>query len=424
MGYFKPVGSVPETEEIYEEICDVKEFGWKTCPKVDDAAEDHALGRTLTRVGILEASSMIMKRGTATKIETQSLYFCDSRTGYCGLIQMSNSVVLGGFHKSFELNIKLFNVDKGDKQHLEVCRNVKLKKPSIFQPMEVSNKDIRSVLKQKNRDQTQTQNQDHENNCIGYLGVEGQVDDIEIHFEVKIGKGFKVKPDGRSFYSSTPIDGSPNIDRCVRHAFAPNCTGSGYISVGSQRIELLDVPMVIISAMQGLKPNNAAKAWNFAAFLSAKRCILCMEFTTPKEYGEQTVTITSDTDKTASQLRVYCGTAKSHNHVEHANKILDPETNIMYPNVIRIPLPNGDYEQFGPLVLFKRFDVLLEVPAVLRSIVEKVEGVNPQLYQFCQRAGESSASANGNANGNASGILLVETIFMTNTRESATKPLI
>lgn len=429
MGYFQPVGSVAGGEEIYDEINDVDGFSWQTYPH---ANHDSALGNALAKSGITKSSSQLIKKGSATKIETQTLYFCDQDSGYCGFIQFLNSSVLGGFYKSFEMNIKVFNVDKdrtndsgsdNASEYIDYWKNVKLKKPSVFTPLEVSNQNMRFIFrkqcdpswdedtvgkKQRSRNFYQEAEAVPNESRIGTLSVEGQTEELSISLDVNIGKGFKIKPDGRSFFSRVPMRGNPNVDRCIRHVFAPNCTGSGHIVVNSKKIKFHSVPMVLITALQGLKPNSAAKSWNFAAFMSPRRTILCMEFTTPKEYGEQTVTISSDTNKITSSQRIYCGIQDKHKHVKHFGLTLDPKTGVEYPNIVEIPLPKKDGELcptllLGPLNLINVYNILQEMPTVLKGIVEKVEGINPYLYQFCQRTEVDDERA----------ISLVETTFIS-----------
>ncbi|CDO96017.1 unnamed protein product [Kluyveromyces dobzhanskii CBS 2104] len=427
MGHFQPVGNVREADTIYEEITEIDGLGWQTYPH---ANHDSALLQS----GIFKAGSELIKKGSATKIETQTLYFCDPDTGYCGFIQFLNSNLLGGFYKSFEMNVRVYNLEKSHERqecqgqeggdYVEYWRNIKLTKPSIFTPLEVSSKEMSFNLQRpidpdwdgpagaSHRSRAYHHNAEAKERSraknIGTLSIEGQTEELQIGLEVEIGNGYKIKPDGRSFFSTVPIKGNPNVDRCIRHVFSPNCTGSGYIVVNSRRINLQSVPMILITAMQGLKPNSAAKCWNFATFISHKRCILCMEFTTPPEYGEQTVTITSDTNKETSKHQVYCGTQHKDSHVKHFGLKLDPKTNVEYPNVIEVPLPMQDGELtssllLGPLNLINEYDILQEMPAVLKSIVEKIEGINPHLYQFCQRTDVDDES----------GISLVETTFIS-----------
>lgn len=387
MGYFQPIGETGQCESIYEEILSIDGFQWETCTSQTKQPKS-------SRPGLLKTGSQIIKKGTATKIETQTIYFCDRKTGHCGFIQLMNSTILGGFYKSFSMNIKIFNLNDDKTKRLSFWKNFKLDKPSIFTPLEVSNKNIQfQFVKHESSD------------CIGGLIIQGKVENISINLKVVIGKGFLIKPDGRSYYSSTPIDGNPNIDRCIRHVFGPCCTGTGYIEYDSRKIQLANAPVLLISALQGLKPNNAAKTWNFATFLSESRCIVCMEFTTPKEYGEQTVTVSSDTDKTTQTHQIYCGSDLKSKHVKHFGLRLDPITRVEFPSVVEIPLHKNGLSSLllGPLNLIYTYDILEEMPAVLKGIVEKIEGINPYLYQFCQETEIDDEK----------GISLVETTFIS-----------
>ena len=96
---------------------------------------------------------------------------------------------------------------------------------------------------------------------------------LTIDLEASLQAGFKIKPDGSSFY----LDKNKKM---MRHVFVPQATCSGSIQISDNNtastLALDKSPGLFIGAIQGLNPSKAARSWNFACFQSPEMgaCLL------------------------------------------------------------------------------------------------------------------------------------------------------
>ncbi|CEH18890.1 SVF1-LIKE PROTEIN YDR222W-RELATED [Ceraceosorus bombacis] len=233
---------------------------------------------------------------------------------------------------------------------------------------------------------------------------------------------------GKSFFGSN----AANPDGYVIHRFWPRTSTTGHILIKGQAIDAKGQGM-FIHAIQGMRPNLVASRWNFANFQSedlAGVAAISMEFTTTSDYGGP---VGSGTPKSGSQISqqggqpnrtretrtvtigsisvgdelvaVTAGTrhgktaapGNSDTQVEHQKVKHDAETGYTIPEQLHFvwdgPLlvagkPQSEKVRADLTAdisagkgLIERVDVLGEMPAMVRKVVNYVAGTKPYIWQ-------------------------------------------
>lgn len=194
----------------------------------------------------------------------------------------------------------------------------------------------------------------------------------------------------------------------MRHVFVPQATCSGSIQISDNNtastLALDKSPGLFIGAIQGLNPSKAARSWNFACFQSPEMGAVCMEYTTTASYGSTTVTVGGVSRSGVTEAVYASSSPDAQNHVTFLDTALDQQNGLSYPTAISIPL-SGPQSclQLGPLRMVNKYDILGELPGIIRKVVQNIAGVNPYLYQYCQEASFSGQE----------GIVIVESTFIS-----------
>ncbi|CAE6505907.1 unnamed protein product [Rhizoctonia solani] len=237
-------------------------------------------------------------------------------------------------------------------------------------------------------------------------------DDLELVLTISRpinANGFKVGR-GESFFG---IDVS-KPEGYVGHRFWPRTKCAGHIIKSGQAIEANGVGM-FVRMIQGMRPNLVAARWNFANFQSQEEDVsaIQMEFTTIQAYGREgagsggvsvnigglivagkLVAVTGETVWSGERPEA---NAPVQSRAIHLECMHDPETGHKQPSQIRYiwqaPVI-GDTEPIkaeiladvgtpdAPKGLVAKVDILAEIPAALRLVVNYVANTKPYIYQW------------------------------------------
>ncbi|TEB34726.1 survival factor 1 [Coprinellus micaceus] len=277
--------------------------------------------------------------------------------------------------------------------------------------------------------------------------------DLQVSLEVsrpasapgwKIGKGEK---GGFSYFG-------PDLEKpegYVWHKFWPHLKYEGHIIVNGKAQAFSGAGM-FVHAIQGMRPNLVASAWNFHHFQSPEHngvSAIMMEFTTCDTHGKQgagsgpvkvnvgsvvigqkLVTVTAETTWPGEERE-----STVISKTVHLNRILDPETGYKKPSQVsaewsgpsvlsdapgtvaaKIGMDVGDIE--NPRGLMDLVDILAEIPYVLKAAVSYVAGTKPYMYQWINPAKlhitGPDAIAEGLSNGvEVNGQLYTESTFIS-----------
>ena len=240
--------------------------------------------------------------------------------------------------------------------------------------------------------------------------------DLQVSLEIKRPAsvpGFKVGkgPEGGFSYFGTD---HRKADGYVVHRFWPRFQATGHI-IRSGKAEQFEGSGMFSHAIQGMRPNLVATAWNFGHFQSNELggvSAIQMEFKTTDAYGKRgagsggvvvnvgslvignkLVSITAETN--------WPGEEHSGNLISrttHLNPEKDPDTSYPKPNEILFEWKGpsvvsdapGTVEAklqadlgtvASPKGLIEKVDVLAEIPYVLKVAVNYVAGTKPYIYQ-------------------------------------------
>ncbi|CCH62459.1 hypothetical protein TBLA_0H01720 [Henningerozyma blattae CBS 6284] len=156
---------------------------------------------------------------------------------------------------------------------------------------------------------------------------------------------------------------------------------------------------LFVMAMQGMKPNHAAKAWNFVNFHSKEHSVMVMEFITPKSYGctKVSVGVISNNEKVLAMT--------IDNDFQHLDQKVD-EIGWNVPHKLKIKLSGISSELPDKQIaaddilskdrvsstvdvdlktLVERVDVMAEIPQFVKNIVSGIAGTKPYIYQYADR---------------------------------------
>lgn len=337
-----------------------------------------------------------------TRIETQTLYFSDLHTGKSGFVQLLYSSVLGGVYHGFQINFKVFH-PTDDKKEEDVWESFKLDYPSEFSSLKVKTKQCTFEFIPVNKNIACKTNSKEK--IIGHLLIEidfkskananastpaSMAKDLKINLQCDLYKGFMVNPNGCTFFLDKPmlkskLEQDTTTSKLIRHMFIPKAVGKGTIQYHDHNdklitIHLSNVPMCYIDAVHGLLPNKEAARWNFLTFQSKHHSLLCMEFVTPKEYGNTSVTVWSISQN--DKLVTIGAKVNSKRHrVRYPETTKDEDSGWDYPTAIRFPGFKEDN-----LRLINRYDVMGELPGFVKTLAEKYVHIKPYIYQYCQNS--------------------------------------
>ncbi|KAF9003969.1 survival factor 1 [Cyathus striatus] len=270
--------------------------------------------------------------------------------------------------------------------------------------------------------------------------------DLQITMEVsrpasvpgfKIGKG---PEGGNSYFGVDPSKADGN----VFHKFWPRYKASGHI-IKNGKAETFEGPGMLVHAIQGMRPNLVASAWNFAHFQSEKHggtSAIQMEFTTLDTYGKKgsgsgpvvvnvgslviankLVAVTAET-KWSGEENATSVVSKA----SHLKPVQDPDTGYGKPSEIlfkwkgpsvvpgaqgsveaKLQVDLGDVQH--PKGLIEKVDVLAEIPYVLKMAVNYVAGTKPYIYQWINPATLSIKGPESIAPGLSSGLEVEGTFY-------------
>ncbi|KAJ4477170.1 survival factor 1 [Lentinula aciculospora] len=259
--------------------------------------------------------------------------------------------------------------------------------------------------------------------------------------------GWKIGSGDEGGYSQFGPDTS-NPDGYVIHRFWPVLKASGHIVLGGKATPVEGRGM-FVHAIQGMRPDLVATAWNFGHFQSPDLggvSAIQMEFTTTKSYGrkgagsggvivnigslvvgEKLVAVTAET-KYPNEKSDADSLVKSR--VTHLRPILDPDTGYQKPCELlfewagpslvtdkpgtynaSLNVDVGDVEQ--PKGLIEKVDFLAEVPKVLKMAVSYVAGTKPYLYMWINPSKLVITEPGSDAPVEASGYMYNEATFIS-----------
>lgn len=391
---FVPIKEI-NSDKDYTVVNEINQLEWYV-QNLHNSAQRHS--------NLLKA----VKNSTETRIETQTLYFMDLKSGRCGFVQLLYSSVMGGIYKGFQLNFKSFRSrssgKEGREEQTDIWESFKVDHIKEFSHLKVESPEVKFAFKKTGDNELVSKLEVKVNIPKQSNGTELQIDLI-----VDLHRGFMVNPDGCSFYMDKTLSEEDLVKqrettfskKMIRHLFIPriHCRGtiSYYNSQGNKTdIRLDNVPGLYIDAVQGLLPQKAANRWNFCGFQSIASSYLCMEFTTTEEYGAITVSVWCTTKD--NQIHTV-GSNINGCSAQFLNTMKDPKNGYYYPTQIRFPL---EFEERS-LALVNRYDIMGELPSIVKKLAENIAHIKPYIYQYCQ-----DSTYNGE-----SGISIVECTFIS-----------
>lgn len=369
---FAPVREVKSNDD-YTLVNDIKQLEWYV----------------LSHKGALKSNGIFkaVKKSVETRVETQTLYFTDLQSGKCGFVQLLYSSVVGGVYKGFQLNFKVFRSREDQTEDIDIWQSFKLDDLESFEPLKVVTREVSFEFKSAQHDDTITATL-----VIKVDIPEGKdkSSGVKIDLMVDLFEGFVIKPDGCNYYLEKAVnpeelkkeDDMIQSKKMLRHLFVPSVKCHGSIRYANSKgksvtLDLIDVPGSYIDAVQGLPPQKAARKWNFLCYHGRLNSALCMEFTTGEDQKQTTVTVWCQTKEGKLET---VGSSVNGNSVKFNSTEKDDQTGWSYPKSITFPLQFTE----NHLRLVNRYDVLGEMPAIVKSLVENIASVKPFIYQYCQ----------------------------------------
>lgn len=369
---FAPVREV-KSKDDYIVVNDIKQLEWFVLSHKEELKSN----------GLFKA----VKKSVETRVETQTLYFTDLQSGKCGFVQMLYSSVVGGVYKGFQLNFKVFRSREDKTEDIDIWQSFKLEDLESFEPLKVVTRGASFEFKSASHDDTLTATL-----VIKVDIPEGsdKTSGLKIDLMVDLYEGFMIKPNGCNYYLEKAVspdelkqaDEGVHSKKMLRHLFAPRVKCHGTISYNNSKgnkvtLDLIDVPGSYIDAVQGLPPQKAARKWNFLCYQSRLSSVLCMEFTTGDSQKQTTVTVWCQTENDKIKA---VGSSVNETPVKFNSTEKDEQTGWSHPKSITFPLNFTEKN----LRLVNRYDVLGEMPSIVKSLVENIASVKPFIYQYCQ----------------------------------------
>ncbi|KAL0954562.1 hypothetical protein HGRIS_003522 [Hohenbuehelia grisea] len=256
--------------------------------------------------------------------------------------------------------------------------------------------------------------------------------------------GFKLGKGPQGGYSYFGPD-KEKPEGYVVHRFWPRYQASGHVIVNGAAREISG-PGMFVHAIQGMRPDVVAQAWNFAHFQSNALggvSAIQMEFTTQPSHGRngagsggvvvnvgsillggQLASVTAETrwpdDKAAEGSVV--------SRAQHLNPEKDPDTSygkpseILYtwkaPSIVadapgevsgELKVDLGSVQ--APKGLIEKVDVLGEIPYVAKMAVNYVAGTKPFIYQWVNPATLTVTGPDALAPGLSAGVPIEGTLY-------------
>ena len=207
---------------------------------------------------------------------------------------------------------------------------------------------------------------------------------VDLKF-TRITPGFVAGKNGTSSFGTDPAKPWGRM----RHAFWPRCRVEGSIMTQQGPVDFKGTGC-FVHALQGMKPHFAASTWNFANFQSASYSAVLMEFTTPKSYGETSVSVGGlivDGD-------ILMAGASPDVKVKHTEIKGDPDNDWPEPSAVTYSWSGKTKDgkvitaELAGSILPRadRVDVMGELPKFVKQIVAGTAGTKPYIYQvslFC-----------------------------------------
>lgn len=350
-----------------------------------------------------KTSALKIAKTVESKIETQTLYFTDLDSGVSGFVQILFSHVLGGFYKGFQLNFKVFSHKKDVARDFEVWETFKLPDMEFIKTARTGDEYLYMGAAGKKSSIKFSRNPKKKTNEKYFAQLDIHIEipksDLLIDLKALLAEGFIISPNGCSYYLDKEVHykgdslgqmqrGGRTSDKYMRHLFMPNGFVTGHIEYAKDddllEINLTNAPVTYIDAIQGLLPNKAARMWNFMVFKSKTYTITMMEFITPEEYGSVTVSIWSISE--LDRITTVGSAVDNDKIVRYKAVQVDKDTGWEYPTSMRFDFLNGDKMKVKNMNLVNRFDILGELPSVIRKAAAQIANIKPYLYQYCQEA--------------------------------------
>ncbi|KIM39821.1 hypothetical protein M413DRAFT_184485 [Hebeloma cylindrosporum] len=255
----------------------------------------------------------------------------------------------------------------------------------------------------------------------------------------KVGKG---PQGGYSYFGTDP----EKADGYVIHRFWPRLQATGHLIRGGKADPVKGTGM-FVHAIQGMRPNLVASAWNFAHFQSDQLggvSAIQMDFTTLDTYGKRgagsggvVVSVGSlvigDKLATVTTETKWPGEEATGSVISRATQLKrerDPETSYDKPTEILfewkgtslLPDAPGAVEgkilvdlgtNASPKGLIEKVDVLAEIPYVLKMAVNYVAGTKPYIYQWINPAKLTVSSPTAGSNVDVEGVLYNEATYIS-----------
>ncbi|KAF9030992.1 oxidative stress survival, Svf1-like protein [Hymenopellis radicata] len=242
--------------------------------------------------------------------------------------------------------------------------------------------------------------------------------DLQVHIELarpaaipgwKVGNGEK---GGFSYLG--PDLATP--EGYVVHRFWPQYKATGHVVHNGAAIPIVG-PGMFVHAIQGMRPNLVASAWNFADFQSEEKggvSAIQMEFTTTETHGKtgvgsggvkvnigslvvggKLVSVVAQTHY-PGEADAAGGVVSKASHLDTAH---DPDTGYMAPSTLLfewagpsiVAGKSGNYtakiaadvgDLANPKGLIEKVDFLAEIPYAIKMAVNYLAGTKPFIYQW------------------------------------------
>ncbi|KAG6851107.1 hypothetical protein H0H93_000987 [Arthromyces matolae] len=272
-------------------------------------------------------------------------------------------------------------------------------------------------------------------------------DDLQLSFDIlrpaavpgwKVGKG---PQGGFTYFGPDP----KNAEGYAIHRFWPYSKATGTV-IRAGKAVTYQGPSMMVQAIQGMRPNLLAAAWNFGNFQSEEHggvSAIQMEFKTCDTHGRKgngsggvwvnigSLVVGGKLAAVTAQTK-WPGEQSSDEGVvsrtTHLNPVHDPDTGYNAPQQIlwewtgpsvtpnaegtvkaKLALDVGSLE--APKGLIEKVDVLAEIPYVLKMAVNYVAGTKPYIYQWYNPATLSITGPESIATGLSSGLEVSGVVF-------------
>lgn len=337
--------------------------GRKAIYTIDEKIETDKLD--IYRPSILK--DLEWKHWPSTHVELLTIYFIDIKKQYNGFIQILHSNMLN-IHKLSQMTFKL------------VYEEEEKKKKNIWVSEKISDHEFKGANYYSKKFTIEFS----DDNQLFKLKMKNKELIIELKTE-RVTDGIVFGDDGKTVYGHDRNKPSG----FVSHVFWPHCKILGTVDFRGEVVEL-DTHGVFIKALQAMKPYHAAMRWNFLYFQSETYTATIIEFITPESY-----------DHTKINLGFIIENSKIY-HVSYNNKL---KLNDEYFDEIHLKVPKSISVEFVDNKLdsnkttdnliafiegktnsnFEKFDLMHEIPSVIKSIFTGISGLKPYIYQFSNK---------------------------------------